>query len=114
VNILVKKTFEWVTNMGDKTNVHRIVLKCLPTVRPIPSNHNPPPKHASSLLGSRRAYNRLMTISNLGRKAKIDVGIRNHVGEGLAAVVIEESVSRDSLKSKVANECLCENDKTFR
>ena len=47
-------------------------------------------------------YNRLITISNLGRKAKIDVGIRNHVGEGLAVVVLE-----------VVNECFCENDETF-
>ncbi|KIM88078.1 hypothetical protein PILCRDRAFT_814754 [Piloderma croceum F 1598] len=72
----------------------RMVLKRLPTASPIPNDHNRPPKHAFSLLGSRQAYNRLITISNLGRKAKIDVGIRNHVGEGLAAVVIE-----------VANEC---------
>ena len=45
----------------------------------------------------------MITISNLGRKAKIDVGIRNHVEEGFAVVVIE-----------VANKCFCENDKTFR
>ena len=48
-----------------------MVLKRLSTASSIPNDHNPPPKRASSLLGSSRTYSRPIPISIFGRKAKI-------------------------------------------
>lgn len=81
-----------VKDMGVKQTAHRMVVKCLPTVSLIPNDHNPPPKRASSLMGSSRTYNRLVPMSIPVRKAKIDVDIG---GEGLAVVLIG-----------IANECV--------
>ena len=95
VNMLAKETtFEWVTNMVVKRTAHRTVLKRVSIVSPVPNDHNPPPKRASSPLGSSQAYNRIrIPISSLGKKAKIDVDIESQVGEGLAVVVIEIGMS---------------------
>jgi hypothetical protein len=83
VDMLVKETFEWVTNMGGKTKLLTEWSSNTTTVSPIQNDLNTPPKRASSLLGSSRTYNRLIPISSLRRKAKIDINVGNHVRDGM-------------------------------